>query len=332
MGNGEYVPGSYWFYAPNKGAAIFFLIAYAASTVIHLWQCYRYKYFKVTGLFVFCGLLFVAGFSLRVYASFGNYDNLDTFIASICLVYASPPLLELANYHILGRVLYYVPYLSPIHPGRVLSTFGLLSMIIECLNGWGASYSANMGLSGSSIATGHALMRASLALQLVVITCFLVLAGLFHRRCAKAGLGRAQGILQPMATLYASVGLILVRTVYRAVEHFGLEGINWTGLDPSAISPVIRYEWFFYVFEATLMLVNVWMWNVRHPRRYLPSDLKVYLARDGVTEVTGPGWQDPRPFLITVVDPLDIVGLFRGSDKTRAKFWENDGSGNVELA
>ncbi|KAG7135839.1 hypothetical protein HYQ45_018884 [Verticillium longisporum] len=49
----------------------------------------HYKFFKVTGLFVFCNLLFVAGFALRIYGAW-HYDNLAPCIASICLVYASP--------------------------------------------------------------------------------------------------------------------------------------------------------------------------------------------------------------------------------------------------
>ena len=55
----------------------------------------------------------------------------------------SRPFYELANYIILGRLLYYVPYHSPIHPGRVLITFGAISGIVEALNGNGASYSSN---------------------------------------------------------------------------------------------------------------------------------------------------------------------------------------------
>ncbi|KAM0324554.1 hypothetical protein ACHAQA_007939 [Verticillium albo-atrum] len=321
MGDGQYVEGSFYFYAPNKGAAIFFTLAFAASCVLHFWQCYHYKFFKVTGLFIFCNLLFVAGFALRIYGAW-NYDDLAPFIASVCLVYASPPLLELANYHILGRILYYVPYLSPIHPGRVLSTFAFLSTIIESLNGWGASYMANLDLPGASQATGHALMKASLVLQLVVVVCFVALAVTFQRRCAAAGLGRTREVQQPLRTLYVSVGLITVRTVYRLVEHFGLSGIQWEGLDPADVAPVIRHEWFFYVFEATLMLSNVVMWNWRHPRRYLPAKVNVYLARDGVTEVEGPGWKDDRAWLLTVVDPFNLWGK---GEKGEDKFWERDG-------
>lgn len=33
------VLGSLYVYAPNKGAPIFFTIAYATSALFHLWQC-----------------------------------------------------------------------------------------------------------------------------------------------------------------------------------------------------------------------------------------------------------------------------------------------------
>jgi hypothetical protein len=39
LGVCDAVPGSVFFYAPNKGAAIFGTIAFAVSTGIHVWQC-----------------------------------------------------------------------------------------------------------------------------------------------------------------------------------------------------------------------------------------------------------------------------------------------------
>ncbi|GKT89965.1 RTA1 domain-containing protein [Colletotrichum tofieldiae] len=325
MTDGNYVDGSYFFYAPNKGAPFFFAIAFAASGILHFWQCYHYKFFRVTGLFTFCCLLFTVGFAVRIYGAW-NYDNLDTFIVTVCLVYAAPPLLELANYHILGRVLYYVPYCSPLHPGRVLSTFAFFSAIVETLNGWGASYSANQSLSPREMATGHALIKASLLLQIFVVACFVVLAVTFHRRCAHAGVAGRRGVKGPLSTLYVSVTLILARTTFRIVEYFGVAEMRWgPGVDVAEIPPAIRYEWFFYVFEAGLMLANVVMFNVRHPRRYLPAKYTVYLAKDGVTEVDGPGWKDPRPFWVTVVDPFDLAGVVRGRDRMSDRFWEGDG-------
>lgn len=33
------VPGSIWFYAPNKGAPVAWTFFFAASCVVHIWQC-----------------------------------------------------------------------------------------------------------------------------------------------------------------------------------------------------------------------------------------------------------------------------------------------------
>lgn len=38
MSDGQYVEGSIWFYAPNKGAAIFFSIAFFVTGAVHFWQ------------------------------------------------------------------------------------------------------------------------------------------------------------------------------------------------------------------------------------------------------------------------------------------------------
>jgi hypothetical protein len=325
MANGEYVEGSYYFYAPSKGAAIFFAATFGASMVVHGLQCHRYKSWLLSGLWWFCCLLFTAGFATRIYGAW-HYDNLPAFIASTCIIYAAPPLLELQNYHILGRILYYVPYHSPIHPGRVISTFAFVSAIVEILNGLGISYASNQALDDSLTDVGHALTKASLVLQLVVIACFVVLAAVFHARCARDGLTRNPRLRAPMLTLYVSVALITVRTVFRTVEYFGLATFKvgrTDAVNPATMTPLIRYEWFFYVFEASLMLLNVVMFNVLHPMRFLPRSNRVYLARDGATEVEGPGWHDKRPLFYTLVDPFNLAAIV-DRKKTR-NFWEDDG-------
>jgi hypothetical protein len=52
-----------------------------------------------------------------------------------------------------------------------------------------------------------------------------------------------------------------------------------------ALSPLLRYEWYFYIFEATLMLLNSILWNVWNLVLYLPQQHNIYLAPDGQTEV-----------------------------------------------
>jgi hypothetical protein len=174
---------------------------------------------------------------------------------------------------------------------------------------------------------GHALIKTSLLLQIVVAACFVALAVIFHRRCLRSGFDN-RNVYTPLRTLYISIAIILVRTLYRVVEFFGVASLRYRdpGFDPQSMTPVVRYEWFFYVFEAALMFANILMFVVLHPRRYLPESNKIYLARDGVTEVEGPGWKDPRPFIQTLLDPFDIIGLLgRNRGQGFQKFWEEDG-------
>ncbi|KAK4246375.1 hypothetical protein C7999DRAFT_42226 [Corynascus novoguineensis] len=326
MESGEYVDGSVYFYAPNKGAPVFFALAFALSGAHHVYCCYHYKCWRMTAIYPFCALLFTAGFIVRELGAF-DYENLDKFIASTCLIYASPPLLELGNYHILGRILYYAPYHSPIHPGRVLTTFAFISFIIEVLNGNGVAYSVNQSLTASQQATGRALLKAALVMQLGVLALFVLLAATFHRRCARAGLKSSRALFAPLHTLYVSTALLGVRTIFRVVEYWSISQHDfWNpgAVDLNRLSPMLRYEWFFWVFESSLMLANSVLVNVRHPRRFLPKSTKTYLAMDGSGEVQGPGYDDPRPFWQTLVDPFDLRGLVMKKDKG-PKFWEANG-------
>lgn len=199
---------------------------------------------------------------------------------------AGSPLLELANYHVLGRILYYVPYFAPLPPGRVLSTFGGLMLIVELLNALGVALKSNPSSSAGQQHTGGHLTIAALSIQVIVILIFIILAAIFHRRCANAQI-KSRSVQTPLVTLYASMVLIFIRCIYRLVENTGNTTVDLTDMEAlRRLSPILRYEWYFYVFEATLMLVNSAIWNVWNPGRYLPRDHRVCLAPDGRTEVT----------------------------------------------
>ncbi|KAI1117831.1 RTA1 like protein-domain-containing protein [Nemania sp. NC0429] len=317
---------SIWIYEPNKGAAIFFAVAFFATGVIHIWQSAHYNSWRLTGLYVFCSALFLGGFIARVLGAFDSTDIIK-YIVSVVLTYAAPPLYELCNYYILGRILYYVPHCSPIHPGRVLTTFAALSAVIEALNGVGAAYIANPALPERLQATGHTLFKVALILQLVIIASFVALATTFYRRCRKNGINHSK-VNQPLLTLYISTALILVRTIYRTVEYFQIDTVNLflPGFDPESQSPILRDEWFFYVFEAALMLINSLLINARHPRRWLPQSTKVYIAKDGISEILGPGYKEERNFVATLLDPFDVYGMIKGKDNA-TRFWDQNETG-----
>ena len=322
---GRYVENSIFFYAPSKPAPLIFTLLFTLSFLLHLYQCIHYKSWKFTGLFPWAALVFVAGYATRTYAAFGHYDNVDVFIAATVLVYAAPPVYELANYITLGRVLYYVPYHSPLHPGRVITTFGGLSAVVEILTGNGASYASNRKNSEGAREAGRAMLKAALVIQLGVIVSFVALAAFFHVRCKRERL-LPRKVAKVLWTLYASMAIIFVRTVYRTVEYFSIEDINWVDVDPQSLSPLMRYEWYFWVFEGAIMMVNTWLMNFYHPARFLPRRNNVYLAQDGVTEVEGPGYKDKRPFWQTLLDPFDVVGIVKREDQ-KNRYWEEPPTG-----
>lgn len=307
-------------YSPSKVAPIIFLFIFFLSTLHHVYLNIHYKSWKITGTLPWGGILFIAGFALREVSAF-NTHNLNIFIASTVLLLVAPPVYALTNYIVLGRTLYYVPYLSPIHPGRVISTFVGLDAVIGVLTANGGARVANTDATPSEIRSGKAMLRASILLQVISFIFFTILEYVFHQRCIKAGIlaprsasetnKNAQKLRRILCLMYISSIIISSRHIFRVVDV-------WQGYTGYLETP----EWPLYVFDGAFMFANTFMLNIWHPMKYLPHDNKIYLSKDGVTERWGPGWIDKRPFLMTFVDPFDVAGLFLRRDKE--KFWDRE--------
>jgi hypothetical protein len=188
--------------------------------------------------------------------------------------------------------------------------------LVEAINALGVAFSQNPSSSQSTHELGKYLTIAALSIQLGVIAIFYFLSTIFHRRCVKASI-HAKTVTTPLITLYVSMSLILMRSIYRLVEFSGNTTVDLSNYESlQSLSPVLRHEWFFYVFEATLMLVNSLLWNIWHPGRYLPKDYHIYLARDG-TEIQGEGVPDDRPMLAKVGHILSFGILFHRKKENR---------------
>lgn len=228
------------------------------------------------------------------------------------------PIYEVANFVTLGRIFYYIPYHAPMHPGRVWSTFIAMGIMIESINSSGAALVANSS-NPEAQDVGKALLKAVLILQLALMVGFVAVAGRFHYNCTRGGVLNRK-IKRALAVLYTSCILITIRTTYRTVEYFTVASFNVNVVGD--VSPILENEWFFWVFEATLMFCNTTVLNIFHPMRWLPRSNKVYLATDGVTEVEGPGYEDRRAFIMTLIDPFDLYGLIAKRGK-QDRYWEN---------
>ncbi|KAF3041495.1 hypothetical protein E8E12_001581 [Didymella heteroderae] len=308
MGMGDYSQGSVWFYAPNKPAPIVFIILFLISGVFHGYQTIKHKSWRTTLLLPWAALLMIAGMSMRLAGAY-NPSDLGILIASTVLIMSGPPIYALINYFVLSRLLYYMPYLAPMHPGRVATTFIGLDGVCEILIGNGAWRMANSSMTEKQRQAGANMVMASLCLQAALFAGFGVLAALFHRKSLKAGALKKE-MKTVLCVMYVSAAIVTIRCIYRLVEYI----LGWD-------SEIYKNEVYFWVFEASIMWVNTALLNVFHPGKRLPHSNGTFLARDGVTERRGPGWDDARPWPITIFDPLDIWGLIRGNDK-ETKFWD----------
>lgn len=178
----------------------------------------------------------------------------------------------------------YVPWLSPLPADKVFAIFGSLMAIVETLNGLGVAFTSNP--MGSKQEAGKILVLASLGLQICVIISFFMMSIMFHVRCVKANVCSRVISTLPF-TLYVSMALIVIRSIYRVVEHTGNTSLDISNeQELQSLSPLLRYEWYLYVFEATTMLLNSLLWNAFNASRFLPRSSKVFLAEDGTTEMT----------------------------------------------
>jgi hypothetical protein len=202
-------------------------------------------------------------------------------------------------------------------------------MIVEVLTAQGAQRAVNSSSTPDEIAAGKALLKSALIVQLFVLALFVGVAGRFQYLCSKtdmlAKVGDARGrILGLLLTLYISSSLIGTRTIYRTIEYFQTAAIQTPQagetFDITSIPVVVRYEWFFLVFESTLMFTNTVMLNFRHPGKYLPKTITTYIGEDGV-EREGCKFKDPRSIIVQILDPFEIWGLIKGNDK-KDRWWE----------
>ena len=308
-------------YNPVKALPILFAIGFFTCGCIITYQ-YRTRYGlkRYTFTMVFSCVVWIAGFILRMTSIYKD-QNIQIFIAQYVLLFLGPPLFAGAEYFILGRVLAYVPYHSPIHPGRVLSTFIILDTLVEILAVNGAT-SNGSAKTVKFRNTGLERMTASLVLQALLEVVFFCSVGMVEWRCKKARMF-PRNLRIVCYILYVTSAMMLVRCIFRIVEGFEIMDCP---LDRPNCGSVDQHEWFFYVFEVANIFLFVLLLTIFPPGKYLPPDVKVYLDPVDGTERVGPGFAkaDARPFWRTVVDPCNIHHIITGSGLTVDRFWERE--------
>jgi hypothetical protein len=110
----------------------------------------------------------------------------------------------------------------------------------------------------SDIDLAQNLITGGLGIQVLFFVFFMIVTLLFHIRMRKAPSRRSQSLTVPwqqyIFILYAASFFILIRSVFRIAEYVG-------GSDGTLLSREI----YLYIFDATLMLLTMVLFNLRHP-------------------------------------------------------------------
>ncbi|KAF3921103.1 hypothetical protein AA313_de0208807 [Arthrobotrys entomopaga] len=266
---------STFFYCPNEGAAIFFTVAFGLSAITHVVQAFYYGKKRLCWVISMGAIWETVAFGLRSAATQNPLSD-GLGIPSSILIYLSPLLINAFAYMVLGRMVYYYTAekkVFGVRAVRLTVIFVWLDIIAFLVQLTGASMTVpntdsnatpqDLADSAKTQNIGFDVYKGGIGFQLFWIVVFSVLAWRFRMRAVMeevrgVGVRRETNWRHLLVVLYITLGMIMIRIIYRLVEFSG--GIN---------STLTRHEAFFYVLEATPMVLACITWNVFHPGRYL---------------------------------------------------------------
>ncbi|KAF5667247.1 RTM1-like protein [Fusarium heterosporum] len=244
-------------YDPTIVGGAVFAILYICTTLLHFWQLYRGRSWFLIPLAA-GGLLEIIGYAAR--AKSGNESpnwTLGPYIMQSILLLVAPALFAASIYMELGRIILMVDgedraLIAKKWLTKIFVVGDVLSFILQ---GGGGGYQASGTLE--ALQGGAKIIIGGLFVQLIFFGVFIVIAISFHRALVlkPTALSRADMPWRKhMYVLYAASLLIMVRSMFRAIEYLqGFDGY------------LLRHELYLYIFDAFLMLLVMILFNWFHP-------------------------------------------------------------------
>lgn len=117
----------------------------------------------------------------------------------------------------------------------------------------------------AGVKLGENMINGGLGIQILFFGFFIIVTSIFHYRIRACPTTRTRSLTIPweryLFVLYAVSFLILVRSVFRIIEYvMGSDGI------------LLGNEVFLYVFDATLMLGAMVLFNLWHPGKIITKE------------------------------------------------------------
>jgi len=247
---------------PTKGPSSVFAILFAISGGLHIFQNSKYKSWAILWLLPCSSIVFAAGFISNEYNAFHPEPG-NQAAPSQGLLYSGVPILLASLYLVLLHLMVTQTLFSKHFHSVIWFMVALLISAIISLTAQATSNLFNPKASPATIRSDLAILKAGLVLLLFSNASFFGILGWFHRRCHTGGVfhenaNRKTKILT--LTLYAASTLILVRNIFRVVQIFS-----------SPHSHAWRTEAFFWVFDATPLVVCSLLLNAMHPGKFMDA-------------------------------------------------------------
>lgn len=251
-------------YLPALSAPLVFVILYFISALWHLAQNFRYRQWWLTVLTIGC-FAEAGGNALRVYGHYNPF-NAGVYTAMQCILVLTPALFAAIDFAILARLTTLFPSkYSLVNPRWILPFFVALDFSSLAVQGGGAGVAASAQADGQNTQPGGNIVVAGLAVQLVGYILFNTLLVVFVRRCIRDPPSYDlwnKRTMRFIAATAASSALIFVRSIFRLIEM----SVGWEGV-------IARSEWAFYTFDAAMVTIAVYIFNVANPAAYLPRHI-----------------------------------------------------------
>ncbi|KAJ7038034.1 RTA1 like protein-domain-containing protein [Mycena alexandri] len=243
-------------YCPSFPAAVLFSALFGITTLVHLIQAIHYRK-AFCWVIVMAGIWETIGLSLRV-MNVLNTTSLAYGIPSQLLILLSPLWINAFLYVVMSRFVYFfVPekHVGGISARRLSLCFVLLDITAFLMQAVGGSMLGNTD-SPNIAQLGIHIYMGGIGLQECFVLGFTALVVRFDYKMKR--LDGPTTWKRPLYTVYATIGLITIRILFRLIEF-----------SSGVFSPITMHEAPFYCLEALPMFLALSLWNVAHPGRVL---------------------------------------------------------------
>ncbi|TVY78580.1 Protein RTA1 [Lachnellula suecica] len=253
-------------YEPSFGAAIAFVALFGVSAALHIFQLARKRTWYFIP-FVIGGLFETIGYIGRALNSKENYNEWTTgpYTMQSLLLLLAPALFAASIYMVLARIIRLTDgEAHSLIKVKWLTKVFVMGDVISFLAQSAGGGMLTQAKDNDGVKLGQNIIIGGLGIQVAVFGFFIIVSALFHIRIRRVPTQVSQSLHVPweqfLFVLYAASCFIMIRSVFRIAEYvMGSDGA------------LLKNEVYLYVFDAGLMTLTTFLFNLRHPSAIIPN-------------------------------------------------------------